>query len=117
MTLAAAWAQVIAGQTVTLRPRGSSMAGLVPDRALVVVAPVRADLLSVGDVVLVKVSGSVYLHKVLMVDAARSRVLIGNNRGGVNGWTAFTKVAGICLSVDGAPRPATTGKTVSSDRA
>lgn len=104
------WAAVDAGQTVTFRPRGNSMAGLVPDRALVRVAPVDPALLAAGDVVLVRVAGGVYLHKVLETDPVRQRARIGNNRGGVNGWTAWAKVAGVATHVDGVPRPGADAK-------
>ena len=86
------------------------MAGLIPDRADVVVAPAHPELLEPGDIVLVKVAGSVYLHKVLSVDGARRRVQIGNNRGRINGWTSFDKVAGICVSVDGVERTSAAAK-------
>lgn len=93
------------GSTVTFRPRGGSMTGLVEDGAEVVVTPCDPHRLEVGDVVLVRVHGSVYLHKVIGTDPARQRVQIGNNRGGVNGWTRFGNVAGICTHVEGRPRP------------
>jgi protein involved in polysaccharide export with SLBB domain len=108
--LAGVYARALAGQTVTFRPRGSSMTGLVDDGAEVVVAPCHPARLEPGDVVLVKVAGTVYLHKVSAVDPGRSRVQIANNRGRVNGWAGWAKVAGICVAVNGRPRPATTGK-------
>lgn len=111
MNLRAQHAAVLEGRTVTFRPRGNSMAGLVPDGAEVVVAPCRPDRLEVGDVVLVRVTGAVYLHKVTATDPTKQRVQIGNNRGRINGWARYAAVAGICLSVNGTPRPRTDGKT------
>lgn len=109
-SLEAAWRQGVAGAAVTIRPRGGSMTGLVPSGAVVVVQPCRAEALEVDDVVLVRVAGSVYLHKVLAVEVSRTRVLIGNNRGRTNGWAAFSKIAGIAVSVDGRRRPRLEGK-------
>ena len=46
-------ARLLAGETVSFRPRGGSMAGRIEDRQLVTVAPVAdASLLKVGDIVL-----------------------------------------------------------------
>ncbi|HRD63699.1 MAG TPA: hypothetical protein PLZ93_14700 [Nocardioides sp.] len=109
--LADLYTRALAGETVTFRPRGSSMVGLVPNGAQVVVAPCNPDELEVGDVVLVKVVGTIYLHKVTAQDPARRRVQISNNRGRINGWAGWTKVAGICISVDDEPRPRLNGKT------
>ncbi len=78
------------GETVEFRPIGGSMAPLIHSRGLVRVAPADPALLEAGDIVLARVSGSVYLHLVSAVDAARRRVQISNNRGRVNGWTDTT---------------------------
>lgn len=86
------------------------MIPLVPDRALVELRPCHPERLEPGDVALVRVSGTTYLHKVLALDLPRQRVQIGSNRSRVNGWTSFDKVAGIAVSVDGAPRPHLSGK-------
>lgn len=112
MNLRAQYAAVLEGRTVTFRPRGGSMAGLVPNGAEVVVAPCYPERLEVGDVVLVRVAGSVYLHKVTATDPAKLRVQIGNTRGRINGWARHCAVAGICLSVNGSARPRTDGKAV-----
>ena len=53
--------------------------------ALVTLEPVGVDDLAVGDIVLCRVRGKVYLH--LVKAKSDGRVLIGNNRGGINGWT------------------------------
>jgi hypothetical protein len=65
----------------------------------------------VGDIVLVRVAGTTYLHLVSAVNAEAGRVQISNNRGRVNGWTSFARVYGICIAVDGVPRPRTADKT------
>lgn len=97
--------RVADGATVEFRPSGSSMVPLIRSRQLVVVAPVDPTRLEVGDIVLARVAGSVYLHLVSAVDAATGRVQISNNRGRVNGWTNHARVFGICVEVDGVPRP------------
>jgi hypothetical protein len=102
--------RVAAGATVEFRPTGSSMVPLIRSRDLVRVAPVEAARVEPGDIVLARVSGSVYLHLVSAVDPS-GRVQISNNRGRVNGWTSPARVYGICVEVDGVPRPRVAGKT------
>jgi hypothetical protein len=103
-------ALVAEGRVVEFRPSGSSMVPLIRSRQLVTVAPVDPALVQVGDIVLVRVAGSTYLHLVSAVDTAAGRVQIGNNRGRVNGWTNHARVYGICTAVDGVPRPRTADK-------
>ena len=96
--------RVAGGAAVEFRPSGSSMVPLIRDRQAVLVAPVDPDRLEVGDIVLARVAGTVYLHLVSAVDPARRRVQISSNRGRVNGWTSHDRVFGICVAVDGVPR-------------
>jgi hypothetical protein len=85
------------------------MAGKVEDGETVALAPLAGRALEPGDVVLVRVRGRVYLHLVKAVQG--ERVLIGNNRGGTNGWVSRAAVYGIATrSVDRAgSRPARVG--------
>ena len=78
--------RLAAGETVSFRPRGNSMTPKISSGDLCTVAPVAVGEVAVGDIVLCKVSGSDYLHLVKAV-GADGRVLIGNNKGGTNGWT------------------------------
>jgi hypothetical protein len=55
----------------------------VRDGVRVTVAPCRPEELRVGDIVLVRVRGRVYLHLIKTIDGRR--FLIGNNHGGING--------------------------------
>lgn len=103
-------ARVAGGSTVEFRPVGSSMVPLIRSRQLVTVAPVDPALVEVGDIVLARVAGTVYLHLVSAVDRERRRVQISNDRGRVNGWTSCAKVYGICTVVDGVTRPRIEGK-------
>jgi SOS-response transcriptional repressor LexA len=61
------------------------MTGKVNDGDLVTLAPCPAEQLEVGDIVLARVNGKHYLHLVKAKDGGR--FLIGNNKGGTNGWT------------------------------
>ena len=103
-------ARVAAGATIEFRPSGSSMVPLIRSRQLVTGAPVEATKVDVGDIVLARVAGAVYLHLVTAVDAGAGRVQIGNNRGRINGWTNHARVYGICTAVDGVGRPRVDGK-------
>jgi 1,6-anhydro-N-acetylmuramate kinase len=80
---------------VTFTARGHSMEPLVRDGQQVTVRRlVRPEFLHVGDIVLARVRGTTYLHKITAVDKAGRRVQIGNNKGYVNGWTGWDKVYG-----------------------
>jgi len=73
------------GESVQFRPRGNSMSGRIESGQLCTVAPVKLEDIRVGDIVLCKVSGTDYLHIVKAVQGGR--LLIGNNKGRINGWT------------------------------
>ncbi|MEU9271994.1 S26 family signal peptidase [Streptomyces sp. NPDC048251] len=107
--------RVAGGATVVFRPSGSSMVPLIRSRQQTVVAPVDPSKLDVGDIVLARVSGTVYLHLVSALDPARKRVQISNNRGHVNGWTGYDRVFGICVAVDGVTRSGAAGKALATD--
>jgi hypothetical protein len=104
--------RVSAGEAVSFRPTGASMVPLIRSRELVTVVPCDPAKVEVGDIVLARVAGAVYLHLVSAVDHARGRVQISNNRGRINGWTNHARVYGICTAVEGSPRPRTAGKAV-----
>jgi ApbE superfamily uncharacterized protein (UPF0280 family) len=88
------------------------MVPLIRSRQRVTVAPVDPAKLEVGDIVLARVAGTVYLHLVSAVDQARRRVQISNNHGRVNGWTSHDRVFGICVAVDDVPRSGADRKAV-----
>jgi hypothetical protein len=77
-------------------PTGSSMAPLIRSWQRVRVVPVDAARVEVGDIVLARLAGPVYLHLVSTVDPIQARMQISNNRGRINGWTSHAKVFGIC---------------------
>jgi len=99
-------------ETVTFRPTGNSMVPLIKNRDEVVVSPVDPTRVEVGDIVLTKVSGNVYIHLVKAIEPAKRRVQIGNNWGGINGWTGFDRVYGIAVSVAGTERPGAKAKII-----
>lgn len=89
----AAFEPLRAGETVAVRGHGNSMVPLIKNGETVRLAPLAADAeLHKGDVVLAKVHGHVYLHRVKGIKPGQ--VLIGNNHGGLNGWTARDQVVG-----------------------
>jgi hypothetical protein len=80
------------GETVSFRPRGSSMKGKIESGQLCTVAPVDPKTLNIGDIVLCRVGGSQYLHLIKAING--SRFQIGNNRGGINGWVTANGIFG-----------------------
>lgn len=83
------------GKTVSFRPMGASMRGKVNSGDLCTVVPIGDRAVHVGDIVLCTVKGRQYLH---LVKALRhGEYQIGNNRGGINGWTR--SIHGLCISV------------------
>jgi hypothetical protein len=89
--------QLRAGETVSFRPRGSSMKGKIESGQLCTVAPVEPGSLAVGDIVLCKVNGREYLHLVKAIQGPRFQ--IGNNRGRINGWITAGQIFGKCVNV------------------
>lgn len=90
-----------AGQTAQIRPKGGSMAGRVESGNLVTLEPIPKDVeqpLIQGDIVLVRVHGSVYLHLVKAIKDGRYQ--IGNNRGGINGWVGLKQIYGKAVKVE-----------------
>ncbi len=74
------------------------MKGKVNDGDLVTLEPRDPDKLAVGDIVLVRVRGNDNLHLIKAVD--KGRFLIGNNRGGTNGWVGHNCIYGIAKKVE-----------------
>jgi hypothetical protein len=87
------------GETVQVRPSGHSMTGKVNHKDIVTLELCDPDQLQVGDIVLVRVKGNVYLHLIKAIDNHK-RFLIGNNRGGVNGWVGRNAIYGKAIKVE-----------------
>jgi phage repressor protein C with HTH and peptisase S24 domain len=86
-----------AGET-SLKVSGNSMSPLIKTRSLLVLK--KTNDYQVGDAVLCKVKGNIYVHKVTRIDA-EGRYLISNNKGHDNGWTK--NVYGRVVKVNGDP--------------
>lgn len=89
------------GEKVVNRESGNSMLPLIESRQAVTLERVDPSKLEPRDIVYVKVRGRVYTHLVLAVRG--DEVQIGNNRGGVNGWTKKDHVYAIITEIDGVP--------------
>ena len=94
------------GETVQIRPKGSSMKGRIESGNLVTITPFSEEMteesLEVGDAVLVTVRGNDYLHLIKAVkwSGEKRQYQIGNNRGRINGWTNFSKIYGKVTCVE-----------------
>ncbi len=86
------------GETTKIKPRGNSMTGKVNDGALVTLTPCAPQTHKIGDIVLVKLIGNVYLHLIKAID--QGRFLIGNNQGGINGWVGQNAIYGIATKIE-----------------
>ena len=85
------------GETVSFRPRGSSMKGRIESGQLCTVSPVDPATLQVGDIVLCRVRGREFLHLVKAIQDGRFQ--IGNNRGYINGWIGAGGIFGKLASI------------------
>ena len=74
------------GETFTTSEKGNSMSPLIKSGQEHILAPITLDNCKVGDIVYCKVKGNFYTHLVKAKDQNKG-LLIGNNRGGINGWT------------------------------
>jgi hypothetical protein len=87
-----------AGEVVQFQPRGQSMRGRIASGQLCAIEPIDPQLIEVDDIVLCKVSGRQYLHLVKAIQGPR--YLLGNNRGGTNGWISASAIYGRCTRVE-----------------
>ena len=81
------------GETFITKEKGNSMVPLIRSNQEHKLAPTTWEDLNVGDIAYCKVKGNCYTHLVKAKDPNKG-VLIGNNKGGINGWTkqVFGKV-------------------------
>jgi len=91
-------AELQEGKVSQCRPHGGSMRGRIESGQLVTIDPKLEP--KVGDAVLCRCKGNVYVHLVKAIQGAddNRRYLIGNNRGGTNGWTS--KIYGVVTKVE-----------------
>ena len=74
------------GETFITSEKGNSMVPLIKSGQEHRLAPTTIDEVKVGDIVYAKVKGNFYTHLVKAKESQKG-CLIGNNRGGINGWT------------------------------
>jgi SOS-response transcriptional repressor LexA len=74
-----------AGETFITSEKGNSMTPIIKSGQDHKLAPVKIEEVKVGDIVFCKVRGKYYTH---FVKAKSDKgCLIGNNKGGINGWS------------------------------
>jgi phage repressor protein C with HTH and peptisase S24 domain len=83
------------GEKVSFRPKGNSMKGRIESGQLITVSP-DIDNVDVNDIVFCKVKGNHYIHlvKAVKVEGDKKLYLIGNNKGGINGWIGTNNIFG-----------------------
>lgn len=74
------------GKTIVTSEKGNSMVPLIKSGQKHKIKPTTIEEVSVGDIVYCKVKGNYYTHLVKAKNNDKG-CLIGNNKGGVNGWT------------------------------
>lgn len=77
---------LLEGKTFITNERGNSMVPLIRSGQCHKLTPVKIEDCNVGDIVYCKVKGKFYTHLVKAIDSKKG-LLIGNNKGGINGWT------------------------------
>jgi SOS-response transcriptional repressor LexA len=82
-------------EVVIFRPRGNLMVPRIHSGDQVTVESIKNEELKIGDIVLCKVAGNEYLHLIKGVRNTGEQFLIGNNKGGINGWTSKDRIYGI----------------------
>ena len=75
-----------AGESFVCKEYGNSMAPLIKSGQPHRLEPAKWEDVKVGDIVYCKVHGRFYTHLVKGISLDKG-CLIGNNKGGVNGWT------------------------------
>lgn len=87
------------GKISQCRPHGGSMRGRIESGQLVTLDPNMEP--SLNDAVLVRCKGNVYVHlvKAMQGHGDKRRFLIGNNRGGTNGWVSRNSIFGVVTEV------------------
>ncbi len=87
-----------AGQTCLVQGFGQSMTPILKSGQVCEVTPVTEDTkLRKHDIVLCRVNGHVYLHKITAMRG--SRYQISNNHKHVNGWTGRNNIFGIVTKI------------------
>jgi hypothetical protein len=80
-------------RSATFIARGNSMTPIIKNGQKITLIPVGKRRLKINDVVLAKVKGRYYVHKITAIE--KGRYQISNNRGHINGWAA--EVLGVLI--------------------
>lgn len=85
--------RLINGETFITKEKGNSMVPLIKSGQEHILEPTSWEKCSEGDIVYCKVKGRFFTHLVKGKNEEKG-LLIGNNKGGINGWTkqVFGKV-------------------------
>lgn len=85
--------RLIRGQTFITSEKGNSMVPIIKSGQEHKLAPAKWEDCAKDDIVYCKVKGNFYTHLVKAKNNEKG-LLIGNNKGGINGWTkqVFGKV-------------------------
>lgn len=75
-----------AGKSFVTSEKGNSMTPLIKSGQEHELSPAKWEDCEKGDIVFCKVKGKYYTHLVKAKDSKKG-LLIGNNKGGTNGWT------------------------------
>ena len=88
------------GETFVTSEKGNSMVPLIKSGQEHKIAPIAIEDVKVDDIVYCKVKGNFYTHLVKAINVQKG-CLIGNNKGGINGWTkkVFGKVIEVGESI------------------
>jgi hypothetical protein len=89
------------GESATVVPHGHSMRPKILSGSTVTLDPLREGEPGVGDAVLVRVKGTVYLHlvKALRGSGGDTQYQIGSARGSINGWVRRSAIYGKVVEV------------------
>lgn len=74
------------GRTIITSEKGNSMVPLIKSGQKHKLEPITIENVNIGDIVYCKVKGNYYTHLVKAKNDKKG-CLIGNNKGGINGWT------------------------------
>lgn len=94
MNLRAIYEKLKDGKPVTVMASGTSMIPYIRPHDLITIHPANPKELEVGDIVLAKVRGRFYLHRLGALSAS-GMCRIENAEGHVNGWCSRTQVFGV----------------------
>lgn len=78
--------KLLAGETIISKEPGNSMLPIIKSRQPVELTPTKWEDVEIDDIVYCKVKSHFFTHLVKGKDDQKG-VLIGNNKGGLNGWT------------------------------